>query len=217
MVKGMKMRIKIIVLSVVTLVVLLPSAFAQRVEVTGNIGYQVNGGLDLSTSLFHRIEVGNSTNYGASAGYLFGEHFGAEFQWNHTRADTVAQPLGGGSDIKVFTMNQNQYMGNFVYHFTPHEAPLRPFVFLGLGASSLSTNRAGVSGATRFAFSVGGGAKYNFSKHFGVRGQLKYSPTYITTTDGGYWCDPFWGGCWVVGNDHFLHEFDMTGGITFRF
>lgn len=211
------MRIKMIVLSVMTLVVLLPSAFAQRVEVTGNIGYQVNGGLDLSTSLFHRIEVGNSTNYGASAGYLFGEHFGAEFQWNHTRADTVAQPLGGGSDIKVFTLNQNQYMGNFVYHFTPHEAPLRPFVFLGLGASSLSTNRAGVSGATRFAFSVGGGAKYNFSRHFGVRGQLKYSPTYITTTDGGYWCDPFWGGCWVVGNDHFLHEFDMTGGITFRF
>ena len=213
----MKMRIKIIILSVITWVVLLPSALAQRVEVTGNIGYQVNGGLDLSTSLFHRIEVGNSTNYGASAGYLFGEHFGAEFQWNHTRADTVAQPLGGGSDIKVFTLNQNQYMGNFLYHFTPHEAPLRPFVFLGLGASSLSTNRAGVSGATRFAFSVGGGAKYNFSKHFGVRGQLKYSPTYITTTDGGYWCDPFWGGCWVVGNDHFLHEFDMTGGITFRF
>jgi len=213
----MNLRIKIILLSVIAWVGLIPSALAQRVEVTGNIGYQVNGGLDLSTSLFRRIEVGNSTNYGASAGYLFGEHFGAEFQWNHTRADTVAQPLGGGSDIKVFTLNQNQYMGNFVYHFTPHEAPLRPFVFLGLGASSLSTNRAGVSGATRFAFSVGGGAKYNFSKHFGVRGQLKYSPTYITTTDGGYWCDPFWGGCWVVGNDHFLHEFDMTGGITFRF
>jgi len=216
-VKGMNLRIKIILLSVITSVGLLPSALAQRFEVTGNIGYQVNGGLDLSTSLFRRIEVGNSTNYGASAGYLFGELYGAEFQWNHTRADTVAQPQGGGSDIKVFTLNQNQYMGNFLLHFTHHESPLRPFVFVGLGASSLSTNRAGVSGATRFAFSVGGGAKYNFSKHFGVRGQLKYSPTYITTTDGGYWCDPFWGGCWVVGNDHFLHEFDMTGGVTFRF
>src|SRR4029077_11611875 len=136
----MNLRIKIILLSVITSVGLLPSAFAQRFEVTGNFRYQVNGGLDLSTSLFRRIEVGNSTNYGASAGYLFGELYGAEFQWNHTRADTVAQPLGGGSDIKVFTLNQNQYMGNFVYHFTPHEAPLRPFVFLGLGASSLSTN-----------------------------------------------------------------------------
>jgi len=213
----MNLRIKIILLSVITWVGLLPSAFAQRVEVTGNIGYQVNGGLDLSTSLFRRIEVGNSTNYGASVGYLFGELYGAEFQWNRTRADTIAQPQGAGSDIKVFTLNQNQYMGNFLLHFTHQDSPLRPFVFVGLGASSLSTNRAGVSGATRFAFSVGGGAKYNFSKHLGVRGQLKYSPTYITTTNGGYWCDPFWGGCWVVGNDHFLHELDMTGGITLRF
>jgi opacity protein-like surface antigen len=213
----MNIHIKIVLLSVLTLVLLIPSASAQRVEVTGNIGYQLNGGLDLSTSLFRRIEVGNSTNYGASAGYLFGGFYGVEFQWNHTRGDTVAQPQGGGSDIKVFTLNQNQYMGNFLLHLRDEESPLRPFVFVGLGASSLSTNRAGVSGATRFAFSVGGGAKYNFSKHFGVRGQLKYSPTYITTTDGGYWCDPFWGGCWVVGNDHFLHEFDMTAGITFRF
>jgi hypothetical protein len=108
-------------------------------------------------------------------------------------------------------------MGNFVYHFVSEESRLRPFAFFGMGASSLSTNRAGVSGATRFAFSLGGGAKYNITKHFGLRGQLKYSPAYLTTTDQGYWCDPFWGGCWVVGNSHYLHEFDVTGGIVFRF
>jgi opacity protein-like surface antigen len=211
------MKIKTILLSALTLFVLLPSAFAQKIELTGLIGGQLNGGVDLSTSLFHRIDVQNSANYGATVGYLFGEYYGVEFQWNHTRADTVAQPLGGGPDIKVFTLNQNQYMGNFVYHFKSEESRLRPFAFVGLGASSLSTNRAGVSGATRFAFSLGGGAKYNLTKHFGLRGQLKYSPTYLTTTDGGYWCDPFWGGCWVVGNNHYLHEFDVTGGIVFRF
>jgi opacity protein-like surface antigen len=156
-------------------------------------------------------------NYGVTAGYLFGEHFGLEFQWNHTAADTFAQPVVGGSEIKVFTLDQNQYMGNFLFHFTGEESALRPFAFFGLGASSLSPNRTGVSGATRFAFSLGAGAKYNLSKHFGLRGQLKYSPTYLTTTDGGYWCDPFWGGCWVVGNNHYLNEFDITGGITFRF
>ena len=51
----------------------------------------------------------------------------------------------------------------------------------------------------------------------GLRGQAKWSPTYITTSDAGYWCDPFWGGCWVVGNDHYLHEFDVSGGIILRF
>ena len=210
------MRIQTVVFSCLTLV-LLPSAFAQNFEISGHIGRQFNGGIDLSTSLFQRIDVADSTNYGATAGYLFGEYFGAEFQWNHTRADTSAQPFGGGSSVKIFTLNQNQYMGNFVFHFKGQEERLRPFVFFGLGASALSTNRSGVSGATRFAFAFGGGAKYNLSRHLGLRGQAKYSPTYLTTTNGGYWCDPFWGGCWVVGNDHYLHEFDLSGGITLRF
>jgi opacity protein-like surface antigen len=215
------MKIKIILVSALIWFLLLPSAFAQsfaqRIEVTGHFGYQLNGGLDLSTTLFRRIDVQNSSNYGATIGYLLGEHYGVEFDWNRARPNTVAQPIGGGSDIKVFTLNQNQYFGNFVLHFKSQESALRPFAFVGLGASSLSTNRSGVSGATRFAFALGGGAKYNLTKHFGLRGQLKYSPTYITTTDGGYWCDPFWGGCWAVGHSHYLNEFDMTGGIIFRF
>jgi opacity protein-like surface antigen len=211
------MDAKKVVFSALIVFFLLTSAFSQNVEITGYAGGQFNGGLDLSTSLFRRIEVENSTNYGLSAGYLVGEHYGVEFQWNHTKADTFAQPAGGGSDIKVFALNQDQYMGNFLFHFTDREAKLRPFAFFGLGASHLSPDRSGVDSTTRFAFSLGGGAKYNISKHFGVRGQAKWSPTYITTTDGGYWCDPFWGGCWVVGNDHYLHEFDISGGITFRF
>ncbi len=192
------MDAKKVVLSALIVFFLLTSAFSQNVELTGYVGGQLNGGLDLSTSLFRRIEVENSMNYGLSAGYLVGEHYGVEFQWNHSKADTFAQPAGGGSDIKVFALNQDQYMGNFLFHFTDREAKLRPFAFFGLGASHLSPDRSGVDSTTRFAFSLGGGAKYNISKHFALRGQAKWSPTYITTTDGGYWCDPFWGGCWVV-------------------
>jgi hypothetical protein len=76
----------------------------------------------------------------------------------------------------------------------------------------VSPARQGVPGTTRFAFDVGGGVKYNFMRHFGLRLQAKWSPVYITTTKGGYWCDPFWGGCWVVGDNHYLNEFDATAG-----
>ena len=74
---------------------------------------QLNGGLDLSTSLFRRIEVGNSMNYGITAGYLVGEHYGVEFQWNHTKADTVAQPVGGGSDIEGIQFESESVHGQF--------------------------------------------------------------------------------------------------------
>lgn len=199
------------------IVVLATNVLAQNFEVGGHIGGQINGGLDLSTTIYHRMEVGNGLSYGATVGYLFGEHFGAEFQWNRNQADTLGQPIGGGSSVKLFTLTTNQYLGNFVFHFSDREKPLRPFIFFGLGATSLSPDRSDVSGVTRFAYALGGGAKYNLSRHLGLRGQVKWSPTYITSTNGGYWCDPFWGGCWVVGDSHYLNEFDMSGGVTLRF
>jgi len=212
------MNLKAALLSGIASVLLISSAIAQNFEITGQVGGQINGGLDLSTSLFHRIEVGNALNYGLTAGFLLGEHPAIEFQWNKMSADTRAQPINGGSSIKVFSLGQNQYMANFLFHFTDRESRTRPFAFFGLGASSLDPDRSGVKGTTRFAVSLGAGAKRNLSKHLGLRGQVKWSPTYLsTTTNGGYWCDPFWGGCWVIGNNHYLNEFDVTGGITLRF
>jgi len=50
------------------------SSAAQNFEITGQVGGQINGGYDLSTALFHRIEVANGVNYGITTGYLLGEH-----------------------------------------------------------------------------------------------------------------------------------------------
>lgn len=189
----------------------------QNFEITGQVGGQINGGYDLSTSLYHRIEVANGVNYGITTGYLLGEHMGAEFQWNHNSADTRGQAIGGISSVKLFSLNQNQYMGNLLFHLTSREVKMRPFLFLGLGANTLEPNTSGVKGSTRFAYALGAGAKYNVSRHLGLRTQLRWAPTYLTTTNGGYWCDPIWGGCWAVGNSHYLHEFDITAGFTLRF
>ena len=185
-------------------VVFVPMTWGQKFELTGIIGGQLNGGLDLSTSLFRRIDVQNGLTRGLGAGYRLSDHSTIEFMWTYNKADTVAQPVGGGADIKVFVLDSNQYFGNFLFHFAGSEKQVRPFLLVGLGA-------------TRFAGAVGGGVKYNFSRWFGLRLQAKWSPTYITTTKAGYWCDPFWGGCWAVGDNHYLHELDGTAGLTFRF
>ena len=201
------------------LLLISAAAFAQNFEITGHVGYQVNGGLDnLQTPLFDRLEVENGTNYGVTVGYLAGDVLGLEFDWNRTQSDTLAEPFGGGPSVKLFSLNQNQYMGNVVWHFASKETKVRPFAFFGLGANNLSASRANVNSSTKFAWAVGAGGKYNLSKHFGVKGTLRYAPTYITSTaTGGYWCDPFWGGCWVASESHYLHAFDFSGGVTFRF
>ena len=193
------------------------TAMAQNVELTGFVGRQMNGGLDLSTAFFRRIDVLNGTNYGLAAGFLRGDYYGAEFMWAYNKADTVAQPKGGGSDIKVFALDINQYIGNFLIHFARREKTVRPFVLLGVGATSLHAARVGVDGSTRLVGDLGGGVKYNFSRHLGLRLQAKWSPAYLATTKAGYWCDPVWGGCWVVGDNHYLNEFDATAGVTLRF
>jgi hypothetical protein len=193
------------------------TAMAQNVELTGFVGRQMNGGLDLSTAFFRRIDVQNGTNYSLAAGFLRGDYYGAEFMWAYNKADTVAQPKGEGSDVKVFTLDINQYIGNFLIHFARREKAVRPFVLLGVGATSLHAARVGVDGSTRLVGDLGGGVKYNFSRHLGLRLQAKWSPAYLATTKAGYWCDPVWGGCWVVGDNHYLNEFDATAGVTLRF
>jgi opacity protein-like surface antigen len=193
------------------------SCFAQNFEITAHGGGITNGGVDLSTTQFDRIDVDNGAVYGASVGYLFGEHSGVEFQWNHTHSKVSAERISGGINPALFSLNQNQYMGDYLFHFSPRDKKLRPFLLIGLGANHLVPSRPGVSGVTKFAWAIGGGAKYNIAKHFGLRADLKYSPTYLTTTHEGFWCDPFWGGCWSVGDNHYLNSFHYTGGITFRF
>lgn len=115
----------------------------------GFFGRQANGGLDLSTAFFRRIDVQNGNAYGLAAGYLRGDYYGLEFMWAYNKADTLAQPAGGGSGIKIFTLDTNQYIGNFLFHFTGREKAIRPFMMLGMGATNLHPAREGVSSSTR--------------------------------------------------------------------
>ena len=68
------MNIQKTTLSVLASFVFMTSALAQNIEITPHVGGQINGGLDLSTTIFHRIEVQNGLNYGITAGYLLGDH-----------------------------------------------------------------------------------------------------------------------------------------------
>jgi opacity protein-like surface antigen len=216
----MNMKAKTILLSLIaSFFFLATAAFAQgNFEIGGHVGGQLNGGIDITTALYRRLDAGNALSYGLTVGYLLGEHYGVEFQWTRSTGETRAEPTLGGSSVRLFDLTQDHYLGNFLLHFSDREAHFRPYVSFGLGANNMSANRSGVASNTQFTFAIGGGAKYNLSKHLGLRGQLQYVPTYLySTNNGGYWCDPFWGGCWAVGNSHYLNSLGANVGVTLRF
>jgi hypothetical protein len=45
---------------------------------------------------------------------------------------------------------------------------------------------------------------------------MVYTPTYISSTAEGWWCDPYWG-CYLVGDHKYSNQFQIRGGFTFRF
>ena len=189
---------------------------SQKFEATALIGAQINGGLDLSTATLGGADVENGLTRGLGLSYQPGKRSAIEFMWTYNNPDTIAQSIGGGPSTKIFVLDTNRYFGNFLFHFAEHEKPsLRPFVLGGLGAISLVPARGGVKGITRLGYALGGGVKYNFSRFLGLRLQAKWSPTYLSTTQG-YWCDLAWGGCWGVGQNHYLNALDFTVGLALR-
>jgi hypothetical protein len=121
------------------------------------------------------------------------------------------------SDFKEYLASKPDAHLELQGHADRRGTPEYNHVLLGAGATNLAPDRSQVNSVTRFAWVFGGGIKYSFSKHLGMRLQAKWSPTYINTVTEGVWCDPFWGGCWAKGDSVFLNELDGTVGLTFRF
>ena len=104
------------------------------------------------------------------------------------------------------------------------DAPVRPYLMIGFGATNYGsvdfTRGNGVAASTgsetQFSTTWGAGVKLFGSGNVGGRVGLQWTPTYIKTDSEGWWCDPYWG-CYVVGDAQYSNQFQLQGGITFRF
>jgi hypothetical protein len=207
------------------------SASAQRTEGSVSIGYAANDGIAsgsrfLLGQTYDTAGIDDGTSYNATLGVFASR--GVEFEFLFSRQDSdlaAGGPFGGLPITKTAVYN---YMGNVVYNWGDEDSVLRPFVFGGLGATHyafgdfllpqpLRATRFQVDDSeTRFASAFGGGVKFYFTRYVGAKVAVRVTPTYITSTRGGVWCDPFYG-CWPVTDDHYSTQFDTSVGGTFRF
>jgi outer membrane protein W len=197
-----------------------------KVEISGSVGWTFSDGVSGTPvisgdgNVYDRIDPKDSVSYGFTAGFLVTHNAEVGFMYG---VQTSKLLLSGTNEREIGDLSVSTYHGYFAYNFGEEDAPLRPFVFFGLGATSFSSvdtvilgqNRT-INGESQFSSTLGGGAKFYFSKHVGARAAIKLTPTYIKSDAAGWWCDPFWG-CYLVGDPQYSNQFEISGGVTVRF
>jgi hypothetical protein len=212
-------------MALATLVSAAP-AFAQRVEVSGLVGWTFSDGVDgqavtTAEGIYDRVDPKDSFKWGFLAGVLVSPNAEVGFQFGQQMTQLEAS---GTNTREIGDMSINTYHGYFAYNFGEVDAVVRPYVMGGMGATNFSsidytriTGESGtIGGETQFSTTWGAGVKVFASPNVGARFGVQWTPTYIKSDPGGWWCDPWWG-CYLVGNAQYANQWDLGGGITFRF
>ena len=200
-------------------------AFAQRVEVGGFVGWSITDGVDSDPvlagdgNIYDTVEPDDAAIYGFTVGALVGEGAEVGFRWAQQPTTLI---ISGTSEREIGDMSITSYHGYFAYNFGEVDAPMRPFVMIGLGATnygSVDATIAGVNrslgGETQFSTTWAAGVKMH-ARAVGLRLAAEWTPTYIKTDSAGWWCDPYWG-CTTYGDPDYVHQVEFMGGVSYRF
>ncbi len=196
---------------------------AQRqFEVTPFVGTRFGGNIDLTQEGnpdVDYLKIKSSVDYGVMAGVTFWQNFEGEFMWNRQPTSLTSHNPIDNTYAFVSSMNLEMYQFDVLYHFLSPERKLRPFVVAGLGFSHFGVEPVNgesvLSFSNRFSYNLGGGVKYFFNPHWGLRAEVRWSPSHTTTGQGEY-CDPFYGcGPTTVANK--AEQGQANIGVIYRF
>jgi hypothetical protein len=194
----------------------------QRFELTPFVGYETTASYPVgvftssggSTIPVDRLRVNDSAAFGTFLGYNLTENSQLEFMWNRNNTSYSAHDILTNSYFDAYHSDIDQYQFGTLYMFRNSEVKLRPYVAGSVGFTH-DSNSNGTPNRTEFSYSLGGGVKYYLSRHLGLRGDIRYLPTYGSSSNATY-CDPFFG-CYTTKVSHYLNRANFVGGIVFKF
>ena len=209
-----------------TMTLMAASASAQRAEISGTVGWTVGDGVSGNAVVvpgvgtFDRVDPKDSWAWGLRVGFFAGEN--SEIGFLYDQQPTEIE-VSGTSTVTLGDIKLHNYHGYYAFNFGDAEAGVRPYVLFGLGATQYGTVSVTAAnapreivGETRFSWTTAAGVKVYPSNAFGLRLEGRWTPAYIKSEATGWWCDPYWG-CYVVGDAQYANQFELAGGISFRF
>jgi hypothetical protein len=187
-------------------------------EVTPFVGYETSGSYPLNPQTIgvtvNDLRVDGATSFGTFIDYSLTRDAQAEFMWDRNLTSYSAQPFPGAPFFKAYDSTVDQYQFGLLYMFLGEDHRLRPFAVGSLGFTH-EFNSGGNPTRTDFSYSLGGGVKYELSRHIGLRGDARYIPTYANSSLAQY-CDPFFG-CYTAKVSNYQHRGNFVSGIVFKF
>jgi outer membrane protein with beta-barrel domain len=194
----------------------------QKFELTPFVGYETSGSYPVNVFAttggapvpIDRLRVNGATAFGAFFDYGLTENFQPEFMWNRNNTSYSAHDVLTNSYFSAFHSDVDQFQFGGLYMFRNSEYNLRPYFAASVGFTH-DTNNNGNPDRTAFSWSIGGGVKYGLGRHFGVRADARFLPTYGSSSQATY-CDPFFG-CYPTTVHNFANRGSFTAGLIFKF
>jgi hypothetical protein len=184
-------------------------------EVSPFVGYETGGSYPVNNSFtIDRLRVDGGLSFGTFIDYSLTENSQAEFMWSRNNTSFSERDAATRTYSKAFNSDFDQFSFGFLYMLRNSERKLRPFIAGGIGFSHES-NSGGNPNRTLLAFNLGGGAKYELTRHFALRGDLRWLPSRANKTPAVQ-CDIF-GNCFQQNVSNYLQRVNFSGGIAFRF
>ena len=166
-----------------------------RLEISPFAGYETSGSYPVesafgtpgsfiptgttSISTIDRLRVNGDLSFGGFVDYSVLDNLQLEFMYTRNQTTYSQHDFLTGLYTEAYDSNIDQYQWGVLYpflgagYFRPRK--FVPFIAGGLGFTHESNNN-GNPNRNAFAFNLGGGAKYFLTKHFGLRGDLRYMP-----------------------------------------
>ena len=174
---------------------MVPSARAQHeIEITPFGGTKFGGKIELpqgSSNSVDYLPIKSSVDYGIEADYSIWPNFQAEFQWNHQPTDVNEHLIATNTEAFLTSADIDMFQWDVAYNFKSPDAKLKPFIAAGVGFTHWKPSDV-LPFSNTFSYNIGGGVKYFFSSHFGLRADIRWSPS-RTTTQYETFIDPFFG------------------------
>jgi opacity protein-like surface antigen len=189
-------------------------ASGQTIEITPFAGYETSGSYPLENPIgIQALRADAATTYGFFFDYRIVQNVQAEFAWIHNKTRYSAATTNPDQFEPAFGTSINQFQIGGLLHLRDREFALRPYIAGGLGFTH-DSNEGGNPDRSAFSLSLGGGLKYEPTRHIGLRTDARWIPTYGSSF-GTTYCD-FDGFCYPDTVRNFLQRLSLTAGVILR-